>query len=624
MDKRKHSIIKTSLGRLCLALGLILCLSCWGTNEGWAAGRNKKKRTTESIIPMDTLQQTRANHIYLEALKQRIAGHDDHAAELLYRTVEIDTTQAPAYHLLARLHAEHDDFATAEEMIKHAIRIDSTAALYNETAAEIYISMQQYDQAAHYYEQAARYNPAFASDYYRDLAQIYLEAGDINKGISSIMKIEEIEGISPQTSYQLFYLLKLKYRNADAFEQLKKLTQKFPYEPKHKITYGKELMNIGHYNEAGKQFNEALKLDPNNDELWLAITDLIILSDSSSTISPLVKHALLNTQIETETKCKILEEILEKDFNKKLEKIKASETPQDTVLLYSEAEALLQASIEKHPEEDGFPFIYSLFLMKNNKDLALQQVRKAVDLAPEKKKNWEAYLSLLVLLKEDKGLIYEGAKEAVRRLPQIFFGHYLVALYHIEEGKLSKALSVYYDAIPYFTNDIYTTSTIYQYIGDLLHEMGETDKCYNAYEEALRYNPDNFSVLNNYSYFLALEKRDLLKAEQMCSKVIQKYPDEPTYLDTYAWIFFQQGNYILAKFYQESALNKAGEKVSSELLHHYGDILFMSGNEAEAVTYWEKALKLAEEPSPILEKKIQEKKYIENNVSAQPSNEKQK
>ena len=33
-------------------------------------------------------------------------------------------------------------------------------------------------------------------------------------------------------------------------------------------------------------------------------------------------------------------------------------------------------------------------------------------------------------------------------------------------------------------------------------------------------------------------------------------PDNATYLDTYAWIFFVQGNYTLAKIYIESALEK--------------------------------------------------------------------
>ena len=79
----------------------------------------------------------------------------------------------------------------------------------------------------------------------------------------------------------------------------------------------------------------------------------------------------------------------------------------------------------------------------------------------------------------------------------------------------------------------------------------------------------NVVVLNNYSYFLSLEKKDLKKAERMSAQCIKLEPDNATYLDTYAWIFFVQGNYTLAKIYIESALEKDKTK-SAELVDHYG------------------------------------------------------
>ena len=40
-------------------------------------------------------------------------------------------------------------------------------------------------------------------------------------------------------------------------------------------------------------------------------------------------------------------------------------------------------------------------------------------------------------------------------------------------------------------------------------------ECYDAYKKALKYNPDNIMVLNNWAYFLALEGRDLERALAM-------------------------------------------------------------------------------------------------------------
>jgi Tfp pilus assembly protein PilF len=152
-------------------------------------------------------------------------------------------------------------------------------------------------------------------------------------------------------------------------------------------------------------------------------------------------------------------------------------------------------------------------------------------------------------------------------------------------------------------------------VGDIYHQMGENDKAYAAYDEALRLNDKNVGVLNNYSYFLSVENRDLSKAERMAGQVVKLEPNNPTYLDTYAWIYFRQGNYMLAKFYMESALSKSDEP-NSDLLEHYGDILFMDGYEEQALEQWQKALEVAKGETPerdvtVLKKKIETKKYIE-------------
>ena len=136
------------------------------------------------------------------------------------------------------------------------------------------------------------------------------------------------------------------------------------------------------------------------------------------------------------------------------------------------------------------------------------------------------------------------------------------------------------------------------------------DQAYKAYDEALMYNDKNVVVLNNYSYFLSLEKKDLKKAERMSAQCIKLEPDNATYLDTYAWIFFVQGNYTLAKIYIARALEK-DKPTSAELVDHYGDILFMNGDKEKAVEQWKKAKEMGKD-SEILNRKIAEQQYIED------------
>ena len=96
----------------------------------------------------------------------------------------------------------------------------------------------------------------------------------------------------------------------------------------------------------------------------------------------------------------------------------------------------------------------------------------------------------------------------------------------------------------------------------------------------------------------------------MSAQCIKLEPDNATYLDTYAWIFFVQGNYTLAKIYIESALEKDKTKCA-ELVDHYGDILFMNGDKEKAVEQWKKAKEMGKD-SEILNRKIAEQQYIED------------
>ena len=94
----------------------------------------------------------------------------------------------------------------------------------------------------------------------------------------------------------------------------------------------------------------------------------------------------------------------------------------------------------------------------------------------------------------------------------------------------------------------------------------------------------------------------------MCADALKERPDEPTWLDTYAWIMFKKKNYVEAKAYIEKALADEEEE-SAELYHHAGDILFRNSDIDKALEYWEKALKL-EPDNNMLKQKVKNKTYF--------------
>ena len=96
-------------------------------------------------------------------------------------------------------------------------------------------------------------------------------------------------------------------------------------------------------------------------------------------------------------------------------------------------------------------------------------------------------------------------------------------------------------------------------------------------------------MLNNYSYYLALRKENLDKADKMSALLIKLFPENGNYLDTRAWVLFAEEKYKEARKVIEKVIE--GEHVSATHLEHYGDILFQLGEVDLAVKQWQKARK---------------------------------
>ena len=153
-------------------------------------------------------------------------------------------------------------------------------------------------------------------------------------------------------------------------------------------------------------------------------------------------------------------------------------------------------------------------------------------------------------------------------------------------------------------------SDFYAIIGDASHAQGANDEAYQAYEKALQYHPDNISVLNNYAYYLSLEQRDLDRAEEMSYRTVKAEPQNATYLDTYAWILFEKGNFAEARIYIDQVIKVAKEEeLSPEVLEHCGDIHALTEDIEGAVGCWKQALEKGSE-SKLLKRKISERRWI--------------
>lgn len=177
-------------------------------------------------------------------------------------------------------------------------------------------------------------------------------------------------------------------------------------------------------------------------------------------------------------------------------------------------------------------------------------------------------------------------------------------------GKIDESIQSFEGAVPMASSKDSWYTQLYGLLGDAYHSKGRHKQSDVCFEKVLLINPMEEHVLNNYSYYLSLRQEKLDMAVAMSKKLVQKFPNNGTYLDTYAWVLFQRGEYLESLQYLEKAL-KDEKQNSSMVWEHYGDVLFKNDRIDLAVNAWKTANSL-EGASNKLDKKIQNKRIIEN------------
>ena len=149
----------------------------------------------------------------------------------------------------------------------------------------------------------------------------------------------------------------------------------------------------------------------------------------------------------------------------------------------------------------------------------------------------------------------------------------------------------------------------YFYLASAHEKAKNFNKCDSYFEKALKLNPNNALLINNYAYSLAQRGQNLTKAIELAQKANQLVPLQASFLDTKGWVQYKLKNYSEALEILKVAID-AGGNTSGEVLDHYGDALFQTGNKTEALIYWKKAKELGVD-NPFIDQKINTNSLVE-------------
>lgn len=278
-------------------------------------------------------------------------------------------------------------------------------------------------------------------------------------------------------------------------------------------------------------------------------------------------------------------------------RVGAEET--ELMLLRSDAVSLLQ---REAPEEEVVGVL--------NRILALQPDDEMV----------MGYLMEYYGKKEDYEHLEELCRRGMNLFPENLGYAYFLGITLMQQKKMAEAIEVFERGLEKRGEDMKPSliSEVWGLKGDACHEVGRYEDAFMAYDSALVYNRGNITYLNNYAYYLSLRGERLDEAEEMSRRTIKAEPENPIYLDTYAWIMFIKKEYDKAKAAMDKVVPPdstdeallSNRYCMSNVLEHAGDIAWSVGEKEVAVRFWRLAVERNDGTATmILPRKLKKKKY---------------
>lgn len=590
-----------------ILLFLLLFLSSCGTLRN--RGRAADKAATELEDPLTYGERRKFDYYFLEAVRMKQKGDYDAAFELYGRCLEIYPGSAAVLYELSQFYMFLGQERKGEEALKQAVRRDDGNFWYKQTLASYYRQKQDWLKAVAVYEDMAQIFPARLEPLL-SLAELYGRTKSYDRLVAVLDRIEELDGKSEQISMEKFRAYLQMDNMEKAFGEIQSLTDEYPYDMRYRTVMGDMYLSVGRNDEALKVYSEILKEEPDYAPAMISLASYYQKTGQDSLYAVQTDSILVNGNVEPGVKMNFMRQLI----------LKSEQTDRDSTKIIG----LFEKMMGRKQTTADVAMLYAQYLIsKKMEKESVPVLDRVLSIDPENK---PARLQLLgyAISRNDPDEVIRVAEPALVYSPDAMEFYYYLGMAHYQKEQTEKALEVFRKGVQQINekSDKGIASDFYSILGDLYHQREMKAEAYAAYDSSLVYNPKNINTLNNYAYYLSVERTDLDKAEEMSFITVKEEPENATYLDTYAWILFEKGRYTEARIYIEQAMRNGGDK-SQVIVEHCGDIYFKLGEKEKAVEMWKKALTIEEPtdegtvPRPEkeikrLKRKVALKRYLEN------------
>lgn len=579
---------KNSIWLLVAVWTLVSCGTVKSTREKPAVALAQSSLTPE--------QQRKYDYFFLEAMRLKEKKDYASAFGLLQHCLDIHPNAASALYEVSQYYMFLRQVPQGQEALEKAVANAPDNYWYSQGLASLYQQQNELDKAVTLLEQMVVRFPA-KQDPLFNLLDLYGRQEKYDEVISTLNRLEKRMGKNEQLSMEKFRIYLQMKDDKKAFQEIESLVQEYPMDMRYQVILGDVYLQNGKKQEAYDVYQKVLAAEPDNPMAIFSMASYYKQTGQEELYQQQLDTLLLNKKVTPDTKVGVMRQMI----------VENEQADKDSTQII----ALFDRIMKQEQDAPQIPMLYAQYLLSKNMEAeSVPVLEQVVDLDPT---NNAARMMLIgaAVKKEDYKQIIKVCEPGIEATPDALEFYYYLAIAYNQAEKPDSVISICKRALEHKTADgkKEIVSEFYSILGDMYHTQKEMKEAYAAYDSALVYNPSNIGALNNYAYYLSVERRDLDKAEEMSYKTVKAEPNNATYLDTYAWILFEKGNYAEARIYIDNAMKSEGGDKSDVIVEHCGDIYYMTGDVDGALTYWKKALEMGSE-SKTLKQKIEKKKYI--------------
>lgn len=536
------------------------------------------------VLGKEVPKNEQISSMYMDAIAEiHIRKNIKNAAIILAKILKTDSTHAPSHSALSSL------LSSSTESLRHsqyAYKYDTTNIWYQTQLVKKYVENKMYDKAIDIAEISLSQNPSEA-DSYTNIIDIYVTNKDYEMAEKKIDSFEAKFGKSNESMIYRAQIYDDILPSDTLLIKLNKLEKAHPNSAIPAIIIGEVYMQLKNPDKALEYYKKAEVIEEENTKLIVLFADYYLRIGDVDNLIKYTKKAYAIKELALEPKISFAKEVLFTSFFYTNYMLKITDLiftlqkyhpnnleVNDLVSQHYVNMGLIEDSYKQHKFaiENGFAnqtTYYNIISIKSYQkkfDEVIDYCNKMSLIYPETKQ-------LNIMQKSYAYMAMKKHEKAIDILNK--------ELHDITDRKIK--------------------SDYYGLIGDIYYDWGDSSKCYKNYDKSLKYNKDNYSVLNNYSYYLSTENQQLKKALKMIERVVKAEPNEATYLDTFGWVLYQLGEYEYAVTILKKAVDANTDK-SHTIFMHYGDALKKIGKTATAKLYWLKAKENGASEKDIIER----------------------